>query len=225
MFKGEKGIYLLNRGLSTEYIGAPVEAYNSYQVTSAVLLDKKNQVVFTLRGSNDSTQKFVLVYDYFTQQWSVNTGLVAIDSDVIDSNHLLLDSSSITYTQSTSSFLDNAVAYSEKVVTPWIKVTGIQDYARIWKVLILGKYKSSHNLIVKAYYDYDDSYVETFTISPSNLDAQYQYSCHLRKQKCEAVKFEIYDTNASGESMELTALTLEVGVRKGSMKLAATRKY
>ena len=47
MFMSNKGIYLLDRGLSTHYIGAPVEAYNSLTITSAILIQDENQVRFT----------------------------------------------------------------------------------------------------------------------------------------------------------------------------------
>lgn len=226
MFKGEKGIYLLNRGLGTNYIGAPVEEFNQYNISSAVHLDDRNQVVFTLVGDDNSTHKNILVYDYFTKQWAVNTGYAAIDSDISDGKHIILDDESRTpLIQNRNSFMDDSTGYPVKIVTPWIKVSGIQDFGRIWKAVILGKFKSDHQLIVKAYYDYSDDYVETFTITPLDSDAQYQYECKLIKQKCESIKFEIYDSSIAGESMELTALTLEVGLKRGSMKLASTRKH
>lgn len=227
MFKGEKGIYLLSRGLESNYIGSGVEEFNSYQVTSAVHVDKKNHVVFTLINS-DTGLKAMLVFDYFTQQWSVSKGFRAIDSDLLDGEHIVLDSSTHSpHVQVTGQFLDNGTAYSEKVKTPWIKISGIQDFARIWSATILGKFKSAHTLSVKVYYDYATDYEEDFVISPLLTDSQYQYRIHLKKQKCESIQFEIQDLSQSGtgESMELAALTLEVGLRKGSMKLAASRKY
>jgi predicted DNA-binding protein (UPF0251 family) len=97
----------------------------------------------------------------------------------------------------------------------------------VWSATILGKYKSVHGLRVNVYYDYDETTVTTYTINPSSQDKQYQYRIHLGKQKCEAIQFEIFDIGQqdAGESMELTALTLEVGVKSGSYKLPATRKY
>ena len=225
MYKGEKGIYILTRGMETMYIGAGVEEYNDYVVTSAIHLAKKNLVVFSLKNP-DVEEGVQVSYDYFTEQWSVLPDTFAIDSDVLNGSQLVLNGdTNIPEVQSSDSFLDNAAAYSLKVKTPWIKVTGLQDFGRIWSCTILGKYKSAHDLIVKVRYDYDDSCVETKTITPSVSDAQYQYRIHLEKQKCEAVQFEIYDDNQVGESMELTALTLEIGTKKGSMKLAAGRKY
>lgn len=225
MFKGQKGIYLLDRGLNTKYIGSGVEAFNSYNIVSACHIDKKNQVIFSLISS-DAAQKYQLVYDYFTQQWSVSKGLRALDADVLSGNHIVLDSTlKAPQSQTGSDYLDNSSAYSVRVVTPWIKISGVQDFARIWTASIVGKYKAPHTLRVTVYYDYATDYSEVFDIAPSASDSQYQYRIHLKKQKCESIQFEIQDLSQTGESMELTALTLEVGLRRGSMKLAASRKY
>lgn len=224
-FKGDKGIYLLTRGLETKYIGAGVEEFNDYQVSSAVHLDKKNLIVFTVISS-DTTKKYMLAFDYFTEQWSVTVGKRAIDGDVLDSDHIALDSDlDAPVVQNGDDYLDDASVYAMKIKTPWIKVSGIQDFGRIWSCTILGEYKAVHTLTVKVRYDYDETYVETYAVAPSSSDAQYQYRVHLLKQKCEAIQFEIYDSNQVGESMELTALTLEVGLRKGAMKLPSARKY
>jgi hypothetical protein len=224
-FKGEKGIYLLGRDLSTRYVGAGVEEFNSMKVTSAVHLDKKNLVVFTV-VSDDLTEKYFLSYDYFTEQWSVSVGIRGIDSDVLDGDHVVLSSDTLTpMVQSGTDFQDDSTPYSMRLKTPWIKVSGIQDFGRVWRALIIGKYKSAHTLTVIARFDYDESYSETFEVTPQPTDVQYQYSCHFAKQKCEAIQLEIFDADQTGESMELTALTLEVGLRKGSMKLPAARKY
>jgi hypothetical protein len=227
MFKGEKGIYLLDRGMNTQYIGSSVEEFNSFNVVSACHVDKKNQVIFSIISSNAS-EKYQLAYDYFTQQWSLTKNIRALDADIIDGDHVILSASNNTpYVNNGDDFFDDSASYSVRVKTPWIKVSGIQDFGRIWSVEILGKFKSAHTLRVIAYYDYETSYSETYDITPLVSDSQYQYRCHLRKQKCEAVQFEIQDLDqaGTGESMELSAITLEVGLRKGSFKLPASRKY
>ena len=110
-----------------------------------------------------------------------------------------------------------------KVGTGWMKLSGIQDFGRVWRVLILGRYWTDHTLTAKVYYDYDTSYVETYTITPNPLNGIYQFNIHLARQKCEAMKIEIYDTG-TGQSMDLTGITLQVGVKKGVAKIPATRK-
>lgn len=75
MFKSPKGLYKLGRDLSVEYVGAPVEEYNSNSVTSATLLADKNQIRFTSSGTNPT-----LVYDYYLKQWSTFTNHAAADA-------------------------------------------------------------------------------------------------------------------------------------------------
>ncbi len=56
-------------------------------------------------------------------------------------------------------------------------------------------------------------------------DGVYQVRVHMPRQKCQAVKFRISDVSSSdaGASMELTALDLEIGVKKGLNKLRADK--
>src|ERR1700677_556451 len=50
MFQSDKGIWLLGRDLSTNYIGAPVENTNQYLITSATTIPGTTQVRFTLNN-------------------------------------------------------------------------------------------------------------------------------------------------------------------------------
>lgn len=220
MFKSEKGIYILTRGLSVEYIGKEVEDFNSQNIVASVLVGSANEARFYTDAGN------CLVYNFLTGAWSDSISQTSVDADLWNDMPVQIISGEIHQEQD-GVFTDDAAYTSLRIKTAWIKLSGIQDFGRIWRLWILGKFKSAHTLVVKARYDYNDDYVETFTINPSASDSQYQYSCHLRKQKCESVQFEIYDEDQSGtgESFELTGLTLEVGVRKGAMKLPASRKY
>jgi hypothetical protein len=204
--------------MQVSYIGAAVENYNSEGVVSAIVSDKYNEARFYTNSGN------CLVYNYMFGVWSIFTGQTTVSADIWNGSPVQVLSTRVAR-ESELSFLDNGNAYTMKIKTPWLKLGGLQDFGRIWSATILGKYKSTHNLIIKVKYDYDETYTETFTITPLPSDSQYQYRIHLKKQLCESVQFEIYDSGQVGESMELTAITLEVGIRKGSMKLAATRKY
>ena len=44
IFKSPKGLYLINRGVQVQYFGSDVEAYNSQNVLSAVIVGSKNQI-------------------------------------------------------------------------------------------------------------------------------------------------------------------------------------
>lgn len=220
MFKSNKGIYLIDPGLGVKYVGDRVEAYNSEEIIDSVLLPntQKNSVVF-------ATSSRLLVYDYSQDKWSVDT-ISSVQCIGQWDNRLIVvksdGSCAIEGTDYQDSFA-SATDIQMKVSTGWMKLSGIQDFGRVWRVLILGRWYSSHALTAKVYYDYSTSYSETYTISQATTITPYQFNLHLKKQKCESMKIEIYDTG-SGKSIELTGLTLEVGVKKGTMKLPATRK-
>lgn len=220
LFKSKKGIYLLDRALQVSYIGAPVEEFNDEKIIAAIVSDKFNEAKFYTEDGN------CLTYNYVFNQWSTSTDQSVVDVNTWGANPVQILSDKVCI-EDESSFVDIASYYSMKLKTPWLKLSGIQDFGRIWSMEILGKFKSAHTLRVIAYYDYETSYSETYDISPLVTDTQYQYRCHLKKQKCEAVQFEIQDLSQSGtgESMELSALTLEVGLKQGSFKLPASRKY
>jgi hypothetical protein len=218
MFKSSKGIYLLDRSLGTSYIGSPVEDYNNESIVASIMHNKFNEARFY------TDQGKCLVYNLAFDKWSVFLNQSSIDAENWQSEPVSIKSN-IVYKETENTFLDGTDTIQMKLATPWLKLNGLQDYQRIWRAWILGEFKSAHTLIVKAYYNYDDSYSETFTISPLVGDGQYQYSTHFRKQKCESIKLEIYDSSIVGESMELSALTFEVGMRQGAYKLPAARKY
>lgn len=220
LFKSRKGIYLLDRSLQVGYVGAEAEAYNDEGIVASIVSDKFNEAKFYTDAGN------CLTYNYLFSKWSVAKNQTLIDADIWAGDPVqVMDG--IVCQESESSFEDNSENYGMMVKTPWLKLGGLQDFGRIWTASVLGKFKSAHTLRITAYYDYATDYSEVFDISPSLSDSQYQYICHLVKQKCEAVQFVIQDISQSGtgESMELTALTLEIGIKKGSMKLPATRKY
>lgn len=222
MFKSLKGYYLLGRDLSIIRIGEPIDAYQSLACNNATLLEKKNEVRFL-------TDSLTICYNYEQGKWSI-IKYGGIDATIYNDDYYILQrwSPNALFKLSSSSFLDDlGNPLTMRIVTPWYKVSQIQDFGRFYHAYILGRMKSLHDLIVKVYYDYDDSTSDTFTITPEFDDPQYQYRVNIPQQKCESIKFEIYDTNQQGtnESMELIDLTFTVGLKKGTYKINAARRY
>jgi hypothetical protein len=87
MFQSNKGIWLLGRDLSTSYIGAPVESFNSALVNSACSVPETNQVRFTMNSG------VTLMYDYYYQQWGTFVNVPAISSVIYQSLHTYINSS------------------------------------------------------------------------------------------------------------------------------------
>lgn len=225
MFMSNKGFYLIDGGLGINYIGAPVESYNSQKVYGSCIVKGRNIVNFLL-GS------VMLSYNYMVDLWSVYTmsntpsGFIGYDIASFENKMMLLCSDSETSIEGTG-FQDQVNSgtsnYPLLVRTGWIKGPSIQGFARFWRAAVLGVYKSAHQLKVTVYYNYDDSVFDTWTITPSS-SGQYQNIFHLVRQKSEAISVQIEDISSGLESMELSVLSLEVGVKMGTMKLPASKK-
>lgn len=224
MFKSEKGIYLLNRGLYVSYIGSEVEDYNSESIVGSQLLNNTNEVRFL-------TSTKILSYDYFSKKWSVfsNINSTAIDSIIHNNAYHYLKSNGVVYKQNDSIFTNNGSYYAGKFETNWITVgsinvngfaqNSVQGFQRLYTINLLGKYKSAHELKVSLAYDYSDTVIDYATIVPTGTGV-YQFEVKPSRQKCEAFKIIVEDQNQSGtgESMVISHILLEVGIRDSAQK-------
>jgi len=224
VFQSKKGIFLLDRSLQTTYIGAPVEYYNEYEIKKTVIVENHNQVRFILKDNNT-----MLVWDYYHNQWSTWTNHSAQDTIMHGDDFYYVTSAGQVKKQN-ATYLDCGHIVGFSVRTPWIKMAGIQGFQRIKHALVLGEYRSAHNLVVKVYTNFDDYTVQqtaTYNTKTNHvLGEPLQYDIHLKKQKCQAMMFEIYDDNQSGtmESARLNAISLEVGIKEGKVKLPNRNK-
>lgn len=217
IFQSDKGIWLLSRGLSFNYIGAGVDDFSQSKVISSVVNSSESEVRFYTENG------MCLIYNYVTSQWSTSEQY-CISADTLNGEIITSNGYDI---RKDGGFLNSlSQPFSMTVKTPWFKTSSIQGFARIWTAKILGKFKSAHKLRVRVFYDYDSVNYDEYIRNPKATDKQYQYEIHLKRQKCEAIQFEVSDIDQAGtmESMALTGITLEAGIRKGSFKLPATRR-
>lgn len=242
MYQSPKGIYLLDRALVDKYVGAPVEGVvNGATVTSAVLIADANQVRFTLDSGS------TVVYDYFVDQWSVDTGLSAQDSTLWrGSDYALIRSSGQVLIQNPDIFTDAGRFVKLKLKTGWINFAQVQGFQRVWKMLLLGEYVNPHSLIVSVAENFNDTaYQQTYingdlstgdfgddaTFGDSDYFGGtfplYQFRLFLSRQKCQSLQITIEDARmgASGESYSISNLAFEVGVKKGANKVIAGKSY
>jgi len=238
MFKSAKGYYLLDRSLQVEYIGAQVEAFNGLTPSGAVLCDSVNQIRFT------HTDGSCLVYDYYLKQWSTFTNMNCIASRRWNSNFVLARSSGVVDYENSATYLDNSSNIMMKVTTNWIQTGGIQSFQRIYQAAIIGQFRSNHILRVRVGYNFEESWRDDFNINSVTAlgnstygdDALYgnaayyggsndyiwQFKINNSIQKCQSIRYEITTVNPDGiegASFNLTALSLEVGIKKGLFKI------
>lgn len=252
MFQSSKGIWILKRDLSTEYIGAPVEAFNSIRVQSAVSIPNTNQIRFTLENG------IILMYDYYVGQWNTFTGVangLGMSSTLYQNEHTVLNSLGQVFQETPGVYLDGSSPVLMSAQTGWISLAGVQGYERFYEMLLLGTYISPFKLDVRIAYDFEQNSARQSTIvTPKNKPLTYgsdslyggssPYGGESRvfkarvfptKQKCESFQIsfqEIYDTaylhtagGTAGEGLTLTGMQLSVGVKKGSRPSSAGRSF
>lgn len=242
MYQSPKGIYLLDRALVDKYIGAPVEQYSqAANVTSAVLMAEVNQARFTMDSG------ITIVYDYYVDQWDIDTGLLAQDAALWQGvAYAQIRASGQVLVESSDVYTDAGRFIKLKIVTGWISFAQIQGYQRVWKMLLLGEYVSPHRLIVSIAENFNDTpYQQTYIngdlftgnygddefygdSTPYGGDFPlYQFRVFLSRQKSEAIQITIEDTQSSdfSEAYNISNLAFEVGAKKGANKLPAANSY
>jgi hypothetical protein len=236
LFQSRKGIYLIDRSLAVQYIGAPVEAYNGQIITSSVLVADTNQVRFTL-GSGVS-----LVYDYLVGQWGVFTNQNAKDSTIWQNTQILLRTNGTIWRETPGVYTDAGQPIRLKLTTSWFSFANMQGFQRVRRAQVLGAWKSAHQLKVTVYNDFNDTAMQEMVITPATPDVYgdgvygaeavyggefqlYQWRVDLAKQKTQSVKFTLEDLPAAtaGEGMGLSSIAFEVGAKVGLAKTPASQ--
>lgn len=236
MFKSRKGIHLLDRALNVHYIGAAVEEFNDAEITSAKIVSQYNQVRFTTRDND------CLVYNYRLNLWSTFDNHRAISAEVIGNDYYYVRSSTELFKENPTIFSDNGSAISMLIETGWMSFAQMQGFQRVYKMLVLGDWKSAHQLRVRAAYNFNPAWIhekilqpvsdvvsgETYgDDSPYGEDdtvyggdgSPYQARFDFKKQKCQSIKLQFQDLQSTvGEGLSLSTFTLEVGGKAGLFK-------
>lgn len=245
LFQSLKGIYLLDRALNVTYVGAPVEGFNDLTITSAVLMPTVSQVRF---GTDEGT---TLLYDYQRGQWSTFT-YGSEHATTWGSTYVRVADSGEVFKEQPGTYTDAGTPVALKVVTAWFKPgNALQGFARVWRVLLLGKYLSGHNVQVGIAINYDPTIVQyaTFdamavlggntygTSNPYGVGSPYgdtsgtpveQFRIHLGHlaQKAQSYQFTITElpSGAPGAGLVLQGIGIEAGVKGTTFKVSSTRQ-
>ncbi len=236
-YQSKRGIQLLNRSQTNEYVGALVESYTRDAiVTSALIVAARSQIRFFM---SDGT---VLVYDYLLQLWSrfvsdydMNVNASTLfddkptflehyrDSVMFETDDLFRDDNPFYTAQPFPDppTKDPPTPVTLTLETGWIKFSGLQTWNRLRRVSVLGDYKSENTAELSLAYDYTPTYVNTLSFATGTVidtPGAYQWRARAPRQVMQAVRFKLVDTTTattSGESYNLTGLTLEWATKGG----------
>jgi hypothetical protein len=244
MFQSDKGIWLLGRDLNTQYIGAPVEQYNTSTVMSAQAIPGTNQVRFVLSSN------VTLMYDYFFNQWGTFSNIFAISSTLYQGMDTYLNSYGSVFQEAPGTYIDGSVPVLMSLTTSWFNIAGLQGYERFYFANLLGTYYTPFKLNVSLAYDYSSSPTQQVQVLPDNFSPAWGldplwgsngpwggpgnvFSARVfpEKQKCESFQVtinEIYDSSygmAAGQGLTLSGLALIVGIKKGYRTQSAAKSF
>lgn len=238
MFQSNKGIWLLDRGLGTSYIGAPVEDFTTgATVTSAVTVPETNQVRFTLDTG------ITLMYDYFYGQWATFEGVPAVSSCIFEELHTFVNDQGQAFQETPGRYLDGGTPVLTSLKTGPLRVGDLQNYQRAYFFYLLGDYISPHKLYVQIAYDYAETPSQNFLITPNNFSPAYgsgtsqspygqgtpyggplsleNWRVFLERQRCMAFDIEItevFDATLgveAGAGFTLSGLNIVAAFKRG----------
>ena len=221
-YNSKKGKYLLGNNFQTTYVGAAVEKYNNLNCVSAELLPNSNAVIFF---HSDGP---ALYYDYNFNSWSVFTGHKA-NSSCVHNNKLVYSTDNKVLTEY-DGYLDDNQPYSLLVETAPIRLTGVMDYWRVRKVLLLAEFFSAHKLTFGLKYDretfnkferiFDSNDIVDNKVFGDNSNfgsndifggegQEYEISVRAHPQKCQTVAVYLKEFSSLGKALSLKALNIE----------------
>ncbi len=246
MFQSDKGIWLLDRGLNTSYIGAPVEDFTlDATVESAINIPGTNQIRFTMSSG------VTLMYDYYFGQWGTFVNVPAISSTLYQNLHTYIDQYGRVFQETPGVYLDGSSPVLQAFSTGWVASAGLQGYQRAYWSHLLGTYYSPHKLSFKIAYDYDTNNTQQSSmLIPNNFSPAWgglpnwgspgvwggstdveKFRVFFQKQKCESFQIivdEIFDPSygtVAGVGLTLSGINTTIGIKKSYRTQSAAQDF
>lgn len=243
MFQSSKGVWLLGRDLSTQYIGADVEDLAlSNSVTTTIVPSGTNHVRLCLSDGQ------VLMYDYYFSRWGTFDNINAVSGTSFQELHTYLDKYGRVFQETPGLYLDGVRPVLMSFTTSWLNLAGLQGFQRAYMMYLLGEYASPHTLALQVAYDYEDGPTQSLVLTPSQVYSTWgsdpywgdgsvwgdtssleQFRVFLNRQKMQAFQLSLqeqYDPSqgvAAGAGLSLSGLNMVVGVKKGFVPLPASQ--
>lgn len=238
MFESNKGIWILDRGLETKYIGAPVQDFTTgATVLSAVSVPETNQVRFTLDTG------VTLMYDYYYEQWGTFVNVPCTSSCIFEDMHTFINSAGEAFQEQVGVYQDGSEPVLIRFKTGPVRLADLQAYQRAYFFYLLGTYISPHKLWVGVSYDYESQPSQSVIITPDNFSTpfgsgasqspfgqgspfggpsnQESWRVFLQQQRCMAISItiqELFDStlaSSGGAGLTISGLNVVCGFKKG----------
>jgi hypothetical protein len=221
-FQSERGIELLTRGQSVEFVGEAIQTSLGTSTVVAATLDPIESLVYFELGAT------ALVYDLARRIWqSVDSrsGVAVASAIVWDGSqsayrYAYIDTSGLVFVEQ-SNYLESGSAWITLLArTGYVKLGGIQGQQIMNRALLLAKKSTRADLNIAANYDYDTTFETASSWAANTLDTlstslsriQVGHDLHVDAEG-QAVALEITDATPTGGT---------VGTGQGATWIALT---
>jgi hypothetical protein len=235
MFQGTAdGIYILTRQLSVEWIGRPVQDQTTAYpvITSAVVVPAKNEVRFSCNNAG-GTSGIVLVYNYQEKQWTTfvysdtfNTSTPIADALMWNDTYTFICPNGTVYSEDASTCLDAGVRWvTADVETAEIYAQGPLSAQRVRRIYLKGDLVTACDVELRVAVGGSQTYDQDklWKSQQMALVGTSKIGVHVRRQRCDSVRFRITDATPTGPSatigtgagINLSAIGFEVAPMQG----------
>lgn len=230
-FRSQRGIELLDRSFTLNYIGQPIETLlGSSSIVSAISVPQESQVRFA--ASDGRTY----VYDYTAQGWTTYSyALTSVTGTPLTSSQTVFKGTAYSavngtsggqvYQESQGAFLDETNLYSYTIQTAHMPLSGPQGWGRIRRANILGVTATIPSRIsVQFVYDYGQVTSPAITYDITQLGA-FNVRIRAPRQVAQAVSVIVQNLTSSGtgEGSYITGIVFETLQKSGALRLPDTQ--
>lgn len=230
-FQSDRGIEILNRGQTVDWIGEPYTATLAANpvCTSITVEPVSNTVLVELAASQASGAVSgtgcTLVYDLSLKQWvskdiRLTSGVPSQSSCMTSAGvYAWMSNTGVVYNTTPGTSLD-AGAWVTALIETGNARHGLQQRQRIWGAMVLFQRADAAGLQVEIAYDYA-GYTDTKTWTETETLSQQQLECRPQSEHA-AIRFRISDTApaalGTGKGFTFIGLSLDMAQKQGPTK-------
>ncbi|MDQ3023389.1 MAG: hypothetical protein M3R04_03230 [bacterium] len=206
----------INRGMTDEPIGAPVQDYDTATYKGAVVLPKRSHVMFFSSGGR------TVVYDWANQQWYTYTGQAAAAATIYGDVYAYVSSAGVVSYEVDGQSHDNSVAIATKYRLTWLNFGGLAAFQRIYSLQAVGEYMGAHTL--RATWEFDHI-ATTYAYNVTPAANPYRFETRPPVQRCTAARVTIEEiVSGLTGGFRLSGLSALIGIKPGHKPVAAASR-
>ncbi len=226
-FQSDRGIEILTRAQSVEWIGEEIQdTQSSYPIVTSATVEPASCTVLIECAASESAGAVTgtgrtLVYDLSLRKW-VSTDRRKSSTGTADTpsqsacmiwtgsayRYAWLSALGVVHYENPGSYLDAGTIVAKRAVSANVKAGGLQGFQHVNKTLLLAKYHTPHDLNMTFAYDYSSTYktvrlytaVQLLAISTTIPNMQLEHPMH-DDARCEAVRVQLQDVTPSSGTL------------------------